>query len=55
MTMKNMNLDEVREFIRNSSDNTCIYLGADSERYCGKDNLWYADYTLAVEIGRAHV
>ena len=48
--MKNMDLDEVREFIRNTSDNTCIYIGADSERYCSKDNLWYADYTLAVVI-----
>jgi predicted RNase H-related nuclease YkuK (DUF458 family) len=48
--MKNMNLDEVREFIRNTSESTCIYIGADSERYCGKDDLWYADYTLAVVI-----
>ena len=48
--IKNMDLDEVREFIRNTSDSTCIYIGADSERYCGKDNLWYADYTLAVVI-----
>ena len=45
-----MNLDEVREFIRNTSEQTCIYIGADSERYCGKDNLWYADYTIAVVI-----
>ena len=45
--IKNMDLDEVREFIRNTSEQTCIYIGADSERYCGKDNLWYADYTLA--------
>ena len=45
-----MNLDEVREFIRNCSDSSCVYIGADSARYCGKDNLWYADYTLAVVI-----
>ena len=48
--IKNMDLDEVREFIRNTSDNTCIYLGADSKRYCGKDNNWYADYTLAIVV-----
>jgi predicted RNase H-related nuclease YkuK (DUF458 family) len=48
--MKNMDLDEVREFIRNCSDTSCVYIGADSVRYCGKDNLWYADYTLAVVI-----
>lgn len=45
-----MNLDEVREFIRNCSESSCVYIGADSARYFGKDNLWYADYTLAVVI-----
>ena len=45
-----MNLDEVREFIMNCSDTTCVYIGADSERYRGRDELWYADYTLAVVV-----
>jgi predicted RNase H-related nuclease YkuK (DUF458 family) len=48
--MKNMNIDEVRDFIQNSSESTCIYIGADSERYRGKDNQWYADYTVAIVI-----
>jgi predicted RNase H-related nuclease YkuK (DUF458 family) len=48
--MNNMNLDEVREFIMNCSDTTCVYIGADSERYRGRDELWYADYTLAVVV-----
>ena len=48
--MKNMNIDEVRGFIQNSSELSCIYIGADSERYRGKDNQWYADYTVAVVI-----
>jgi len=48
--MKNMNIDEVRGFIQNSSELSCIYIGADSERYRGKDNHWYADYTVAVVI-----
>jgi predicted RNase H-related nuclease YkuK (DUF458 family) len=48
--MNNMNLDEVREFIRNCSETTCVYIGADSERYRGKDELWYADYTVAVVV-----
>jgi predicted RNase H-related nuclease YkuK (DUF458 family) len=48
--MKNMNIDEVRDFIQNTSDLTCIYIGADSERYRGKDNHWYADYTVAIVI-----
>jgi predicted RNase H-related nuclease YkuK (DUF458 family) len=45
-----MNIDEVRDFIQNSSELSCIYIGADSERYRGKDNQWYADYTVAVVI-----
>lgn len=48
--MQNMNIDEVRDFIQNTSDTTCIYIGADSERYRGRDNQWYADYTVAVVI-----
>lgn len=48
--MRNMNIDEVRDFIQNSSELSCIYIGADSERYRGKDNQWYADYTVAIVI-----
>jgi len=48
--MQNMNIDEVRDFIQNTSEATCIYIGADSERYRGRDNQWYADYTVAVVI-----
>lgn len=44
------NLDEVKEYIKNSSDTTRIYIGADSERYRGKKDLWYADYTVAIVI-----
>ena len=45
-----MNLDEVREFIINTSPISKIYIGADSERYRGKDNQWYADYTVAIVV-----
>ena len=48
--MQKMNIDEVREFIRNTSDLSNIYIGADSERYRGRDNQWYADYTVAVVV-----
>ena len=48
--MQKMNIDEVREYIANSSESTAIYIGADSERYRGRDNQWYADYTVAVVI-----
>ncbi len=47
--MKKMNLDEVKEFILSQSPETKIYLGADSERM-NIDDVWYADYTLAVVV-----
>jgi predicted RNase H-related nuclease YkuK (DUF458 family) len=43
-------IEKVREFIRQSSDSTSIYIGADSERYRGRDDQWYADYTVAIVI-----
>lgn len=46
---KKINLEEVREFIINSSESSKVYIGSDSERYHGKDG-WYADYTMAVVI-----
>lgn len=47
--MKKMNLEMVKEFIRNSSPETRIYIGADSERFRKKDG-WYAEYAIAVVI-----
>jgi predicted RNase H-related nuclease YkuK (DUF458 family) len=47
---KEFNIDEVREFIRKSSLTSNIYIGADSERYRGRDNQWYADYTVAIVV-----
>lgn len=47
------NLEEIKEFIRNSSEETSIYIGADSERYRQKKTgLWMADYTMAVVVHR---
>ena len=43
-------IDEVKEFISKSSALSNIYIGADSERYRGDDNEWYADYTVAIVI-----
>jgi predicted RNase H-related nuclease YkuK (DUF458 family) len=48
MKMK-LNIPEVVEFIRAQSPETRIYLGCDSERY-RVDNVWYADYILAVVV-----
>lgn len=43
-------LEYVRQFILESSKETAIYIGADSERYRKNDGTWYADYTVAVVI-----
>lgn len=43
------NIEEVKKFIENSSLETKIYIGSDSERF-RKKNLWYADYTTAIVV-----
>lgn len=48
--MRKFNLDEVRQYISESSEATCIYIGADSERYRDKNDKWVADYTVAVVV-----
>jgi len=47
--MFSLNVDEVKQYIKDSSQQSKIYLGCDSERIF-KQNVWYADYTLAVVI-----
>ena len=47
--MKKLNLDQVREFIMNTSLNTKIYLGSDSARY-KRGETWYAEYATVVVI-----
>lgn len=44
-----MNIEEVKQFIRSSSPETRIYLGADSERL-NVAGTWYVDFTLAVVV-----
>lgn len=44
---KKFDMVAVKEFIRNTSDETVIYLGCDSERM-RVEGVWYADYTLAI-------
>jgi predicted RNase H-related nuclease YkuK (DUF458 family) len=48
--MRKFDIDEVRKFIQNCSESTSIYIGADSERYRNRDDLWCADYTVAIVI-----
>lgn len=47
--MKQFNIEEVRDYIKQCSPETKVYLGADSERVKVND-VWYADYTLAVVV-----
>lgn len=46
---KGFDLEEVKEFIRNSSSTSKIYLGCDSEKI-RKNGRWYADYTMVCVI-----
>ena len=47
--MNKLNLDEVKEFIRNTSSTTKIYIGSDSARY-RKHEVWFAEYCTVVVI-----
>ena len=49
MTRKVFDINEVKDFINATSDETKIYIGADSERHRRGDD-WYADYTVAIVI-----
>ena len=47
--MKMLNLDEVKEFIVNTSLSTKIYIGSDSARY-RKHEVWFAEYCTVVVV-----
>ena len=47
--MKKLNLDEVREFIVNTSLSSKIYIGSDSARY-RKGDVWHAEYCTVVVV-----
>lgn len=47
--MKNIDLEEVKQFIESQGPETKIYLGCDSERL-RVNRVWYADYTLAIVV-----
>lgn len=46
---RKFNIEEIREVIASSSENSKIYIGVDSERY-KKGGVYYADYISAVVI-----
>jgi len=47
--MKQFDIEEVKQYIKNSSPESKIYLGADSERN-RYERVWYADYTVAIVV-----
>lgn len=46
---RRLDLDEVRQYIENSSESTRIYIGADSERH-RRGGVWFADYATVVVV-----
>lgn len=46
---KKLDLDEVRQYIENTSEATRIYIGADSERH-RRGGVWFADYATVVVV-----
>lgn len=46
---RRLNLDEVREYIENTSVTSRIYIGADSERH-RRSGVWFADYATVVVV-----
>ena len=49
MIRREIDIQEVAEFIRNESLESKIYIGGDSERFM-INGVWYADYTLVVVV-----
>ena len=47
--VRRLDLDEVREYIENTSESTRIYIGADSERH-RRGGVWFADYATVVVV-----
>lgn len=44
-----MNIAEVREFIMNSSKESAVYIGCDSQRH-RKNGRWYASYARVIAV-----
>ena len=47
--MKQLNINEVRDFIQSQSLETKVYIGGDSRRF-RKNGTWHAEYTFAVVV-----
>jgi len=46
---REIDLQEVKDFIQKQGPETKIYIGCDSERF-NKNNVWYANYALVVVV-----
>jgi len=46
---RNFNIEEVKDFISNTSSSTKIYIGSDSTRFLRKET-WYAEYATVVVV-----
>lgn len=46
---RRLDLNEVKDYIENTSESTRIYIGADSERH-RRGGVWFADYATVVVI-----
>ena len=44
-----LNLDQVKEYIRNTSSSTNIYIGSDSVRF-KKGDIWFAEYATVIVV-----
>ena len=49
MIRKQIDIQEVQQFIKSQSPETKVYIGGDSERMM-IDDVWYADYTMDVVV-----
>lgn len=49
MIRKQIDIQEVQQFIKSQSPETKVYIGGDSERMM-IDDVWYADYTMVVVV-----
>lgn len=49
MVRKQIDIEEVRAFVREQTPSTKVYVGGDSERLM-IDGVWYADYTNVVVV-----
>ena len=47
--VRRLDLDEVRQYIENTSETTRIYIGTDSERH-RRGGVWFADYATVVVV-----